>query len=274
MIKIPVFNIPTLLRMSRSYYAVAIGRKPGIYATWNECKVQVDKFPASRFKKFQTEAAALNFIANKGNSNKQDNKNVSTAKKRSRSESDETIKRTPPKKTKILYSKAILIVPPSQQKESSSGFITDSDGYVNVYTDGACGGNGTAGAKAGIGVWFGENHPLNVSQAVVGKQTNNMAEILAVTIAARKAKEAGITKLKIITDSKFLIQCITTWMPKWKYNGWKTSENQPVKNKDELIEMEKALESLNILWEHVNGHSGIYGNEMADKLARAGCSNA
>lgn len=99
-----------------------------------------------------------------------------------------------------------------------------------------------------------------------------MAEIQAVTIAAKQAKKAGIKNLKINTDSQFLISCINNWMPKWKRNGWKTFNNKPVINKIELLEMENALKSLNVIWNHVNGHAGIYGNEMADKLARAGCS--
>lgn len=41
-----------------------------------------------------------------------------------------------------------------------SSFTVDSDGYVVVFTDGACKGNGQRGARAGIGVWFGENHVL------------------------------------------------------------------------------------------------------------------
>ena len=48
--------------------------------------------------------------------------------------------------------------------------------------------------------------------------------------------------------------------------------NKPVINKNELVEMENALKPLNVVWNHVNGHVGIYGNEMADKLARAGSS--
>lgn len=75
-----------------------------------------------------------------------------------------------------------------------------------------------------------------------------MAEIQAVTVAAKQAKKAGIKKLKINTDSKFLISCITQWMPKWKQTGWKTTDNKPVVNKSELLEMEKELESLIIVW--------------------------
>ena len=39
-------------------------------------------------------------------------------------------------------------------------FVFDDNGYVVVYTDGACSNNGRPNAKAGLGVWFDENHPL------------------------------------------------------------------------------------------------------------------
>lgn len=92
------------------------------------------------------------------------------------------------------------------------------------------------------------NFHRNVSQPVEGRATNNMAEIQAVTIAAKQAKKAGIKKLKINTDSKFLISCITQWMPSWKKRGWTTTENKPVINKKELLEMEEELESLTVAW--------------------------
>lgn len=81
-----------------------------------------------------------------------------------------------------------------------------------------------------------------------GRPTNNMAEIQAVTVAARQAKKAGVKKLKINTDSKFLISCITQWMPRWKKREWKTVGGKPVINKTELLEMEKELESLIVAW--------------------------
>lgn len=45
---------------------------------------------------------------------------------------------------------------------SASGFIRTSDGFVVVFTDGACSQNGKVGAKAGVGVWFNHNNPLLV----------------------------------------------------------------------------------------------------------------
>ena len=121
--------------------------------------------------------------------------------------------------------------------------------------------------------------------AVVEKTTNNIAEIQAVTIAAKQAKKAGIKNLKINIDSQFLISCINNWMAKWKCNGWKTFNNKPVINKIELLEMKNILKSLNVIWviynyfinilycisilytnilifqNHVNDHAGIYSND-------------
>ena len=75
-----------------------------------------------------------------------------------------------------------------------------------------------------------------------------MAEIQAVTMAAKQAQKAGIKKLKINTDSQFLISCKTKWMKKWKATGWKTAGGQPVINKTELLEMETALAPLEVAW--------------------------
>ena len=49
-----------------------------------------------------------------------------------------------------------------------------------VFTDGSCSNNGKVNAKAGIGLYFGQNDQRNVSKRVIGKQTNNTAELSAV----------------------------------------------------------------------------------------------
>ncbi|XP_071569064.1 ribonuclease H1-like [Temnothorax nylanderi] len=290
------------------YYAVARGRKPGIYATWDECSAQVLKFPGSIYKKFATGSEAQNFIKERSSSTRETNstKSLFLSSKIVKSARSQTL----PKQLYLLGGKQSVVAPtklfasvpkrtlstndntneqPSKKRKIASdisdnclssaqclnqddkaNFIVDEDGYVNVFTDGACSSNGYKEARAGIGVWFRDNHPLNVSEPVEGRATNNMAEIQAVTVAARQAKKAGIKKLKINTDSKFLISCITRWMQSWKRKGWKTVQGKPVINKTELLEMEEELNSLTIAWKHVKGHDGIHGNEMADKLARDG----
>ena len=51
----------------------------------------------------------------------------------------------------------------STSLDTSTGFMTDEDGFVHVYTDGACSDNGRGNmSKAGIGVWWSDDHPLNL----------------------------------------------------------------------------------------------------------------
>lgn len=58
----------------------------------------------------------------------------------------------------------------------------------------------------------------------------------------------GITKLLINTDSKFLIQCITEWLPKWQSNGWKISSGGEVKNKPQLVDLYEVKKGIDIKW--------------------------
>lgn len=112
--------------------------------------------------------------------------------------------------------KTILIEPPQNKRRKTSGgdeFDIDSEGYVQVYTDGACSANGRSGARAGLGVFWGDGHPLNVSEPVSGRATNNCGEIQASTKAIKLALQNGIQKLAINTDSKFVINSVTKWMP-------------------------------------------------------------
>ncbi|EPZ58688.1 caulimovirus viroplasmin family protein [[Clostridium] sordellii ATCC 9714] len=51
--------------MSNKYYAVKVGKKPGIYKTWDECKEQVNKFPGAIYKSFKTLEEAEKFSGEK-----------------------------------------------------------------------------------------------------------------------------------------------------------------------------------------------------------------
>ncbi|XP_058800299.1 ribonuclease H1-like [Phymastichus coffea] len=145
-------------------------------------------------------------------------------------------------------------------------FIVDTDGYTVVYT--ACFSND---ANAGIGVWFGEGNLYNISQGMIKEAIDNYAEIQAITYAAKHANKARIRRLKIFTDSEFVIDCATKWIYTWKKNGWKTQDGRNVINKSELQTMEIELKPMNIKFVHVNSHQGNYGNQEAYRLARAGC---
>merc|ERR1719427_708509 len=153
--------------------------------------------------------------------------------------------------------------------------FTVEDGFTQVFTDGACPNNGKGGARAGVGVWWGDGHKMNLAQRVHGdRQTNNVAEIQAATMSISQAMGAGITKLQVNTDSQFLINCVTQWMKRWKSNGWKTATGHDVKNKEDLVELDNLLKkgTITVKWNHVKGHSDIKGNNEADRLAVKGAN--
>lgn len=151
---------------------------------------------------------------------------------------------------------------------------------IIIYTDGSCLGNGTRYAKGGIGVYFGESDPRNISEKldVNRKQTNNVAELSAVIRAIQILNESNNKSddkqenIKICTDSIYVQKGITQWIKNWKKNEWKTSKGTLVENKElwEQLDLLKNESSHKIEFEYVPGHNGVKGNEEADSLAKNG----
>jgi len=76
--------------------------------------------------------------------------------------------------------------------------------------------------------------------------------------------------VRLHTDSNYLKDGITRWMPQWKRRGWKTADRKPVKNIDLWQRLEAAMAPHRVDWFWVRGHAGHPENERADKLAREG----
>ena len=78
------------------------------------------------------------------------------------------------------------------------------------------------------------------------------------------------SRVKIITDSRYVMQGITEWMPRWKRSNWKTAGKKPVKNRDLWEQLDELSQLHEIDWEWTRGHSGHPDNERADALANRG----
>ena len=136
---------------------------------------------------------------------------------------------------------------------------------VNIYTDGACRGN------PGIGGWGALIEYGNTKKEYFGGElntTNNQMELKAAIEGLKALKEPCIVNLT--TDSKYVMQGITSWIDNWKKNNWKSSTKKDVKNKDLWVELDKYVEIHDVKWLWVKGHSGHEKNEIADQLANKG----
>jgi ribonuclease HI len=136
-----------------------------------------------------------------------------------------------------------------------------------AYTDGACQGNGTPRAIAGIGVYFPDSGK-EISEPLPGSATNQRAELWA----AVRALQESQGPLEIRTDSSYLVKGMQSWVFGWQRKGWKNSKGAPVANQDLWEALIRLAKGRSVTWTWVEGHAGNAGNERADQLAVAGCS--
>ncbi len=136
---------------------------------------------------------------------------------------------------------------------------------VTIHTDGACEGN-----PGGPGGWAAVLRHGTRSREISGgvpATTNNRMELQAAISALQALKEPCAVELW--TDSQYLRQGITEWLPGWKRRGWRTVEKKPVKNEDLWRALDAAAAPHQIHWQWLKGHAGHADNERCDALARA-----
>jgi ribonuclease HI len=135
---------------------------------------------------------------------------------------------------------------------------------ITIYTDGACSGNPGPGGWAAILHWNGTEKEISGGEKPT---TNNRMELMAAIEGLNALKSPSAVTL--YTDSRYVMDGLTKWLPRWKANGWKTANKKPVKNEDLWRMLDEAASKHEIDWQWVEGHSGNEGNERADALARA-----
>ena len=276
------------------FYAVAHGLRRGVYASWAECERNVKGVSQARYKGFSSMAEANAFLA--------DNAAATTAPA---SNSAPSTSLAPPRTgpTTAVHPVTRSVQPrrvspplrrrsPPSPKVASQAPVTGpaatnttgltADGVQHVYVDGACTRNGQRGAKAGFGGYYGDADPRNFSVPLLATeaQTNNRGELRAIEHVLKSANTSGSTNpLVIHSDSAYGLKGIMEYTPRWKKNGWKTTGKKAVEHKDlftsiaeEIAEYEARVGSGSVTLRHVKGHSNVYGNEMADRLAVKGAN--
>jgi len=135
--------------------------------------------------------------------------------------------------------------------------------HVEIHTDGACLGNPGPGGWAAL-LRYGARERELVGGEV--PTTNNRMELMAAIMALETLTEPCVVVLH--TDSQYVRQGITEWMPNWLRRNWKTAGGDPVKNRDLWERLHAATARHRIDWRWVKGHSGDPDNERVDVLAR------
>lgn len=241
--------------MASKFYVVWQGRKPGIYRDWPSCQQQVDKFPGAKYKSFPTQAEAEKAY---GNPSRTKSALTST---RTTSAHSNSAKGASSSGKRLGKAKTVNTL--------SAAEVDGLDFEVKIFTDGGCEPNpGESGSGAAvyqhnelISLWYGLYAPMG---------TNNTAELNALHQAMIMSKESlqQNKTVAIFCDSKYAIQCITQWAASWEKKGWKKSGGE-IKNLaliQSMFSLYQALQKrVNIL--HVNGHVGVEGNELADRMS-------
>lgn len=159
----------------------------------------------------------------------------------------------------------------SKTQPISSFFMDKNSVDYYVYTDGACSKNGSIDAKAGIGIYFGQNDSRNLSKRIDGKQTNNTAELTAI-IETYPLIEPDILigkSICIVSDSEYAIRCVTSYGEKCEKKAW----NLDIPNKElvrQIYELYKNKQNIQFI--HIRAHTDntdihSQGNAGADALA-------
>jgi ribonuclease HI len=134
---------------------------------------------------------------------------------------------------------------------------------VDIFTDGACSGNPGPGGWGALLRYGAVEKELSGGEPLT---TNNRMEMMAAIIALEALKRPA--KVRVHTDSQYLRNGITEWLPNWKRRGWKTADKKPVKNADLWQRLELAEKPHQVEWLWVRGHDGHVENERVDQLAR------
>jgi len=140
-----------------------------------------------------------------------------------------------------------------------------TDGVVEIYSDGACRGNPGPGGWGVLLRYNGQEKELWGGEA---DTTNNRMELMAAIRALEALKRRS--RVRVYTDSLYVMKGISSWIKDWKRRGWRTAEKKPVKNEDLWRRLDELAAQHDIEWHWVRGHAGHPENERADRLANKG----
>ena len=264
------------------YYCVYLGKKKGIYKTWDEAKAQVGGVSGAKYRKFYDKKLAVEYLA-----------------------TGLVPKKVLPKQTELskyfkckekgLQRYGILVRDTQNEVPQLDKMFADAeeaaipsetnpwgdyprDQKIVIFTDGSCiEVKKSACRKAGIGIHFPQKTYKDTCEALIGKPTNQRAELYAIQrslelVMSSKDYKENRQRIYVFTDSEYSINCVTKWHRKWLKNQWKTSSGKTVENKDLIKPLLDLLKKARVVFKHVRAHTGksdrySVANHAADRIA-------
>ena len=229
-----------MARKRKQYYAVARGRKPGIYRTWEGdggAQRQIDGFPRALYKGFRTLADAQEWL-----------RSASTG--------------VPP-----LPNRRTRTQPASPRAKPRHHTVSAKDA-ARIYTDGACIENPGPG---GYGVVLLDGKRRREFSGGFRLTTNNRMELLACIVGLQnlRAQRPAV----VYSDSRYVVNGITKgWALRWRANGWMRTKTARAENADLWAQLLVLVDRNSVEFEWVKGHAGNRENERCDRLANAAAS--
>jgi ribonuclease HI len=161
------------------------------------------------------------------------------------------------------WESALAAKPPESERPPAAGRgKAAAGGPIRIWCDGSCAPNPGPGGWAAIIERDGAREELS---GAAPQSTNNIMEMTAAIEALRRTPANA--RIHVVTDSRYLMDGITRWLPGWKRKGWRKADGQPVLNRALWETLDGLLRSRHVTWAWVAGHSGHPENERCDELA-------
>jgi ribonuclease HI len=189
---------------------------------------------------------------------------IAAAPPSSRSRSDQPVQGVLPEPAPV--------VPSRPGGESAPPVSSTPPAVATVFTDGSAEGNpGPGGYCAIVRV---PGLPDRELSGGTNHTTNNKMELTAAIVGVRAALDAGARRVTVVSDSEYLVKGMTRWLAGWLAKGWRTSDGQPVKNRELWEQLAELAKRGTLRWQWIRGHAGHPENERCDAVATAAARQA
>jgi ribonuclease HI len=216
---------------AKKIYAIAVGRKPGIYENWDQARAQVAGYAGAKYKGFASRAEAEVWLRN-------------------------PVWRSRPAKP-----------PAAPRLAARTGSEAPSPHEIIIYSDGGARFNPGPG---GYGAIIIEDHRRRELSGGFQHTTNNRMELTGCIMALRSLERSDPRPVRIHTDSQYVVNGIAKgWAQGWRRRGWRKGDGRPALNADLWAELLDLLEGRQVTFHWVRGHAGHPENERCDELAVA-----